>query len=150
MQASQLLVLGGTGFVGRALVRKAGRARRRRRRADPRRRRAACSARQPVQPLPTVEVAVGDVHDDATLARLLRGTDAVINLVAILHGSEAEFERVHVRLPRAARRRLRDAPACAASSTSARSASPPTAPSPLPALQGGAAKRRCSAARARR
>ena len=49
--------------------------------------------------LPTVEVAAGDVHDDADLARLLRDSDAVINLVAILHGSEAEFERVHVRLP---------------------------------------------------
>ena len=53
-----------------------------------------------LQLLPTVEVEVGDVHDDATLARMLRDTDAVINLVAILHGSEAEFERVHVRLPR--------------------------------------------------
>jgi NADH dehydrogenase len=44
-------------------------------------------------------VAVGDVHDEATLARMLRNTDAVINLVAILHGSEDEFERTHVRLP---------------------------------------------------
>jgi len=32
-------------------------------------------------------------------ARMLRNTDAVINLVAILHGSEGEFERTHVRLP---------------------------------------------------
>ena len=30
---------------------------------------------------------------------MLRSTDAVINLVAILHGSEDEFERTHVRLP---------------------------------------------------
>ncbi len=30
---------------------------------------------------------------------MLRDTDAVINLVAILHGSNAEFERVHVELP---------------------------------------------------
>ena len=36
---------------------------------------------------------MGDVHDETTLARMLRSTDAVINLVAILHGSEAEFER---------------------------------------------------------
>ena len=46
-----------------------------------------------------VEVAQADVHDDADLARLLRDTDVVVNLVAILHGSDAEFERVHVRLP---------------------------------------------------
>ena len=30
---------------------------------------------------------------------MLRDTDAVINLAAILHGSEADFERVHVKLP---------------------------------------------------
>jgi NADH dehydrogenase len=30
---------------------------------------------------------------------MLRDTDAVINLTGILHGSEAEFDRVHVRLP---------------------------------------------------
>ena len=30
---------------------------------------------------------------------MLRDTDVVINLVAILHGSESEFERVHARLP---------------------------------------------------
>ena len=52
-----------------------------------------------LQLLPIVGVARADVHDDARLDWLLRDTDAVINLVGILHGSEAEFERVHVRLP---------------------------------------------------
>ena len=42
----------------------------------------------------------GDVHDEATLIRLLAGADAVVNLVAILHGSEAAFEQVHVELPK--------------------------------------------------
>ncbi len=92
------LILGGTGFVGRSvaekLVERSGGAGGRIRIAT---RRPAHA--KPVQLLPTVEVAVGDVHDEATLARLLRDTDVVINLVAILHGSEAEFERVHVRLP---------------------------------------------------
>ena len=50
---------------------------------------------------------------------MLRGTDAVINLVAILHGSEAEFERV----PRPPARRGSPPPArppaCGGSSTSA-------------------------------
>jgi len=92
------LILGGTGFVGQSvaekLVERGGGAGGRIRIATRRPARA-----RPLQLLPTVEVAVGDVHDEATLARMLRSTDAVINLVAILHGSEDEFERTHVRLP---------------------------------------------------
>ncbi len=94
---NEILVLGGTGFVGRSVcdklvarsggggghivvpTRRLGHAR-------------------DVQMLPTVEPVVADVHDDATLARLVAGRDAVIHLVAILHGSEAEFQRVHVAL----------------------------------------------------
>jgi uncharacterized protein YbjT (DUF2867 family) len=95
---NRILVLGATGFVGGSvcekLVERAGAAGGRIRVATRRIMRA-----RHLQLLPTVEVAVGDVHDDAELARMLRDTDAVINLVAILHGSEAAFERVHVRLP---------------------------------------------------
>jgi NADH dehydrogenase len=94
----KLLVLGATGFVGQSvcekLVERSGGAGGRIRVATRRTRHA-----RHLQLLPTVELAEGDVHDDATLARMLRDTDAVVNLVAILHGSEAEFERVHVRLP---------------------------------------------------
>ena len=50
--------------------------------------------------LPGVLPVEADIHDDATLARLVGGADAVINLVAQLHGSEAAFDRVHVALPR--------------------------------------------------
>ena len=92
------LILGGTGFIGRSvaekLVERSGGAAGRLRIATRR-----VAAARPLQLLPTVEIAAGDVHDEAALAHMLRGTDAVINLVAILHGSEAEFERVHVRLP---------------------------------------------------
>ncbi|MEP7302682.1 MAG: complex I NDUFA9 subunit family protein [Caldimonas sp.] len=92
------LILGGTGFVGRSvaekLVERSGGAAGRLRIAT----RRVARARH-LQLLPTVEIAEGDVHDETALAHLLRGTDAVINLVAILHGSEADFERVHVRLP---------------------------------------------------
>src|SRR6185436_6097480 len=94
----KLLVLGATGFVGSSvcekLVERSGGADSRIRVATRHRSRA-----RHLQLLPTVEIDAGDVHDDATLARMLRDTDAVINLVAILHGSEAEFERVHVGLP---------------------------------------------------
>jgi uncharacterized protein YbjT (DUF2867 family) len=95
---SNFLVLGATGFVGRSvcekLVERSGGADGRIRVATRRFPRA-----RHLQLLPTVEIACGDIHDDAALARMLRDTDAVINLVAILHGSAAEFERVHVRLP---------------------------------------------------
>jgi NADH dehydrogenase len=94
----KLLVLGATGFVGGSvcekLVERSGGGDGRIRVATRHRSRA-----RHLQLLPTVEIEVGDVHDDATLARMLRDTDAVINLAGILHGSEAEFERVHVRLP---------------------------------------------------
>ncbi len=95
---THLLVLGATGFVGQSvcekLVDRSGGAGGRIRVATRRRPRA-----RHLQLLPTVELAEADIHDDAALARLLRDTDVVINLVAILHGSKAEFERVHVRLP---------------------------------------------------
>lgn len=95
----RLLVLGGTGFVGRALC-----ARLVQRNGGgggpivvPTRRLPHAG---PIRHLPTVEPVRADVHDPATLGRLLRDTDAVINLVAILHGSGRDFERVHVELPR--------------------------------------------------
>ena len=95
---THFLILGATGFVGRSvcekLVERSGGGDGRIRVATRRFPRA-----RHLQLLPTVEVACGDIHDDATLARMLRDTDVVINLVAILHGSESEFERVHVRLP---------------------------------------------------
>lgn len=94
-----ILVLGGTGFVGRAfterLVRRSGGGGGRI--VVPTRRAAHGNA---VRFLPTVEVVQADVHDPAQLARLVAGCDAVVNLVAILHGSEEAFRRVHAELPR--------------------------------------------------
>lgn len=93
-----ILVLGGSGFVGRSvceqLVRRFGGAARIT--VPTRRPRAA----QCVQLLPGLSVEQADVHNDAQLAALLQGQDAVINLIAILQGSEAQFEQVHVALPR--------------------------------------------------
>ena len=98
-EMQNILVLGGTGFVGRALCERlvqrngggGGRI------TVPTRRLAHG---QGVRFLPTVELVQANVHDDATLARLVAGHDAVINLVAILHGKAADFQRVHVALPR--------------------------------------------------
>ena len=54
---------------------------------------------------PTVTVMQADIHDDATLERLVAGCDIVLNFVGILHSREgqpygADFERAHVQLPR--------------------------------------------------
>ena len=94
---NKVLVLGGTGFVGRSVCerlveRQAGAGLIR------------VATRRPqhairVRALPTVEIVQANVHDDADLARLLAGVDAVVNLVAILHGSADDFGRVHVQLP---------------------------------------------------
>jgi uncharacterized protein YbjT (DUF2867 family) len=92
------LILGGSGFVGRALCEHlvaqhgAGGVRI----AVPTRRREDAKH---LLVLPTVEVIQASVHDEPTLTRLLAGCDGVVNLIAILHGSSAEFERVHVGLP---------------------------------------------------
>ncbi|RPI43046.1 MAG: complex I NDUFA9 subunit family protein [Betaproteobacteria bacterium] len=49
--------------------------------------------------LPTVSVVEADIHSDADLDHVLAGTDAVINLVGILHETrKGAFERAHVEL----------------------------------------------------
>lgn len=96
MAIRSVCVLGGTGFVGRHIVRllcAQGIAVR-----VPTR--SADKARQALPALP-VEAVSADVHDVAQLARLFDGMDAVINLVGILHEQRGQtFQRVHVELPR--------------------------------------------------
>jgi uncharacterized protein YbjT (DUF2867 family) len=95
---NNILVLGGSGFVGRSLCEKlveqsggaGGRI------VVPSRRPHRAAA---IRFLPTVEVVRSDVHVDRDLARLMRGVDTVVNLVAILHGSPEAFKQVHVDLP---------------------------------------------------
>jgi NADH dehydrogenase len=90
----RVLVLGGTGFVGRHVcehLARLGWAV-----TVPTRRATNGSA---VQHLPRLTVLEADVHDEAALRRLLAGHDAVVHLVAILHGREADFQRTHVELP---------------------------------------------------
>lgn len=95
----RILVLGGTGFVGRSLCEKLVE------RSGggggcivvPTRRLAHG---RHLQMLPSLQLVQADVHDERQLAPLVAGCDAVVNLVAVLQGDEARFERAHVELPR--------------------------------------------------
>jgi uncharacterized protein YbjT (DUF2867 family) len=100
-----ILVLGGTGFVGRALCEQLAQHFSSGQAGSGTMgsicvptRRLAHAAR--VQALPGVRVVQADVHDAATLTRLVAQAEAVVNLVAILHGSAAAFDHVHVGLVR--------------------------------------------------
>ena len=89
-----VLILGGSGFVGRHVCEALNRAGVHVTVATRR-----LPARS-VQMLPLVSVVATDIHDEACLHALLPGHDAVVNLVAILHGDRAAFDKVHVQLPR--------------------------------------------------
>lgn len=100
----KILVLGGTGFVGRHLCKEL--ARLQYRVTVPTRN---ASKAQAVQSRPLLDLVQADVHDEPTLARLMQGHDAVVNLVAILHGNSLEFERAHVELVKKITRACTDA-----------------------------------------
>ena len=89
-----IFILGGTGFVGQHVCAKLSQL--------PCRvtvvTRRLSNARH-LQMLPLVDAIEINAHDSATLAPLLAGHDAVVNLIGILHGSEAAFEKAHVQLP---------------------------------------------------
>jgi len=91
---TSVLVLGGSGFVGRHVCEALNRVGVNL--TVPTRRLPARS----VQMLPRVSVVQANVHDPLQLAALVRGHDAVVNLVAILHGNRTAFEQVHVVLAR--------------------------------------------------
>jgi NADH dehydrogenase len=96
MSTARILVLGGSGFVGRHIVA-----------------RLVGAGSNVVVPtryrerakhlilLPTVDVVEAEIHDPLALEQLAAGADAAINLVGILNETRrGDFERVHVELPR--------------------------------------------------
>lgn len=100
MRSGNVLLIGGTGFIGQHLAARlsddgVG---------------VLVAARhyedaKALTVLPGVDVEVANVHDDAVLRRLLAGRDAAINLVGVLHGGHGQpygdgFRRLHVELPR--------------------------------------------------
>ncbi len=100
MQLKRVVLVGGTGFVGRAIANRLGE--------------AGVNIVVPTRNLsraghilllPTVNVVTADVHDPATLERLFAGADAVVSLVGVLHSRSGEpygpgFARAHVELPK--------------------------------------------------
>ena len=96
MAAQQLVILGGTGFVGSHLVPRLS--------ADGHRVVLLSRNREKHRELsvvPGVRVRSADVYDDEALRHHLTGADAVINLIGILnpHGQQT-FQRAHVEMAR--------------------------------------------------
>lgn len=92
----KILVLGGSGFVGRSVVTRL--ARRRWAITVPTRSRARSRA---LLVEPRVELVEADVHDERTLVRLLQGCAAAINLVGIVNEKRNDgsgFAHAHVAL----------------------------------------------------
>jgi uncharacterized protein YbjT (DUF2867 family) len=96
MAAQQLVILGGTGFVGSYLVPRLA--------ADGHRIMLLSRNREQhreLSVLPSVTIRSADVYDDDALRHHLTGADAAINLIGILnpHGQQT-FQRVHVEMAR--------------------------------------------------
>lgn len=108
MNCDNVLVVGGSGFVGRHLV--AALAARGARVTVPTRRRERAKH---LILLPTVDVVEADVRDPKVLAGLAAGRDAVVNLAGVLHSRRArrgeqgpnhygpQFAQAHVELAQA-------------------------------------------------
>ncbi len=91
----KIIVLGGSGFIGRHVCEKliaAGHSV-----TVPTRNAGQCKH---LQLLPGLDLLPCDVHDAAQLTAAVAGQEVLVNLVAVLHGSEQRFEQVHVQLPR--------------------------------------------------
>lgn len=100
MDIESVLLIGGSGFVGSQLAEQLSEQGLRVTVPTRRRERA-----KHLLPLPTTDVVEANVHDPAELSRLVRGQDAVINAVGVLHSRRGtpygpDFAQAHVELPR--------------------------------------------------
>jgi uncharacterized protein YbjT (DUF2867 family) len=96
----RILVIGGAGFLGRQIVGRLV--------SEGHFVHVPTRQYQHARPLlvhPTVTAMQADVHDDATLNRLVSGCDIVLNLIGILHSRSGQpygpdFDLAHVQLPK--------------------------------------------------
>jgi len=100
MMLQRVVITGGSGFVGSAIVKRLAE--------------AGVTAIVPTRklsrashlaPQAGVEVVEADIHDPEALGRLLEGADALVNLVGVLHSRSGkpygeDFAHAHVDLPR--------------------------------------------------
>jgi uncharacterized protein YbjT (DUF2867 family) len=91
----KIIVFGGTGFIGRHVCEKLAAAGHE----------ITVPTRNPSNAkalgmLPGLHLLACDVHTATQLSAAVTGHEVLVNLVAVLHGSEERFEQVHVQLPR--------------------------------------------------
>ncbi len=96
MDITTVCVIGGSGFIGRHVCRQLA--------AQGYRVRVPARDRERAKALillPTVDVVAADIHDAAQLSQVIAGSDAVINLVGVLHEGRgsSSFAAAHVELP---------------------------------------------------
>lgn len=97
MEINNVCVIGGSGFVGRHICHQLAALGYRLRVPTRDRDRA-----KRLILLPTVDVVAADIHDPRDLAGVVRGSEAVINLVGVLHDGRGQrsFREAHVELAR--------------------------------------------------
>ncbi|WP_034299770.1 complex I NDUFA9 subunit family protein [Herbaspirillum sp. RV1423] len=104
MAHKNILIIGGSGFIGSQVVAQLARTTTSRITVPTRR----YERSKHLLVMPTVRTTIADIHDEAVLDRLVAEADAVVNLVGILHSRRGprgsaygpDFQRVHVDLPR--------------------------------------------------
>ncbi|MEW6766212.1 MAG: complex I NDUFA9 subunit family protein [Pseudomonadota bacterium] len=83
-----ITVFGGSGFVGQVLCESLAR--------QGHKVRVVSRSTRTAQASPGIETMLGDPYDDTILREAIHGQDAVINLIGILHGRAADYQRAHV------------------------------------------------------
>jgi len=97
MSDPNILILGGSGFIGSALCEQLVQALGGRANITVPTRRLAHA--QGLISLPGLRVVQAQVQREEDLHRLMAGQDVVVNLIAILQGNKSQFEQAHVQLP---------------------------------------------------
>jgi NADH dehydrogenase len=92
----RVVVLGGTGFIGRAYAWRCASHGLSQQLTIPTR---SLARGADLRPLPCVTLVACDVNDAKALSRVIADADVVVNLIGILHGRDADFQRAHIDLP---------------------------------------------------
>lgn len=94
MTYQRICAIGGSGFIGSYIAERLTEQDCQLTIATRRRERAKAS----LLVLPGAQLVEADIHRPEALEQLISGHDAVINMVGILHGSAAQFDKAHVQL----------------------------------------------------